>query len=189
MRTVSLEIPETKNSYTDKHATDSDGNRWVRLDLANEMLDSTRTEYEPKTFEEKVKIGIAYDTICSELEHKCYAFIAKWKEKRNAVVFPEYGLYFGMDSQILHVRYVEVYIDGNSYHCKCIDHDDDCIIDFAVGEWIYSNTDINYLFEVWHQELLAKIEEKRVLDIAYKEKELIRLQGVIDSMTKRGKIQ
>lgn len=44
MREVILEIPETGNSYTDKHATDSDGNRWVRIDLVNETIAGLENE-------------------------------------------------------------------------------------------------------------------------------------------------
>lgn len=41
MRQVTLDIPETKNSYTDGHATDSDGTNWVRVSLANEIINAT----------------------------------------------------------------------------------------------------------------------------------------------------
>jgi hypothetical protein len=41
MRQVTLDIPETKESYTDGHATDSDGTNWVRVDLANGIINAT----------------------------------------------------------------------------------------------------------------------------------------------------
>lgn len=41
MRQVTLGIPETKNSYVDGHATDSDGTNWIRVSLANEIINAT----------------------------------------------------------------------------------------------------------------------------------------------------